>query len=202
VIARTVITLAVTQWCLSAVQANVQLEHATPAVTFGPGQHRVGASLASGRYFARPATGCFWERQSSNRRIAFGFVGFDAQQWIVDIPSTDHVFTSNEACGRWSNRMIEGQQRSIGPGLWIVGQQVLPGMYTSSVGVGCYWERLMDFAGASKSIVASELIAAPGIAFVTIFDSDAGFRTDASCGSWTIVDAPVAPSAETPARIH
>src|SRR5262245_54172650 len=34
-----------------------------PRTSFGNGQWLVGADIAAGRYFADPASGCYWERQ-------------------------------------------------------------------------------------------------------------------------------------------
>jgi len=163
---------------------------APPLVTFGPGRHRVGSEIAPGRYFSGPGSGCYWERQSGTggtaaETVAFGYIGFDAAQWIIDIRPTDHAFAPNDACGTWSSRAREGSQAAIAPGMWLVGTQIRPGMYTSSVSVGCYWERLSDFSGEPDSIIARELAAAAGTAFVTVLPGDAGFRTDAACGSWT-----------------
>jgi hypothetical protein len=164
---------------------------APPLVTFGPGRYRVSSDIAPGRYFSSPGSGCYWERQSGTggtaaETIAFGYIGFDAPQWIVDIRPTDHAFATNDACSTWSSRAREGSRPAIAPGVWLVGAQVRPGRYTSSVRSGCYWERLSDFSGGPDSIIASELVmAAAGTAFVTILQSDVGFRTDAACGSWT-----------------
>jgi hypothetical protein len=174
-------------------------EPAPPLVTIGPGHHRVSSAIAPGRYFTGPASGCYWERQSGTggtdqEAIAFGHVGFDAPQWIIDIRPTDHAFATNDACGTWSNRARERSRPAIAPGVWLVGAQVGPGLYTSSVSVGCYWERLSDFSGEPDSIIASELAAAAGTAFVTVLPGDAGFRTDAACGSWTPLHAPIRPA--------
>ena len=163
---------------------------APPLVTFGSGRHRVASDIAPGRYFSGPESGCYWERQSGTSgtatdTIAFGYIGFGTPQWIIDIRPTDHAFATNEACGTWSSRAREGSLSAITPGMWLVGAQIRPGMYTSSVGLGCYWERLSDFSGGSDSIIARELAAVAGTAFVTILQSDVGFRTDAACGSWT-----------------
>jgi hypothetical protein len=173
-----------------AVTLNFQLTETAAEVTFGPGQHRVGAAIAPGRYFSDPASGCYWERQSGTggtaaETIAFGFVGFDPAQWIVDISGTDHAFQTNGACGAWSNRPKGAAQATIPPGMWLVGMQVAPGTYRSSVAAGCTWERLRDFGGTTGSVIASELIAADGTAFVTVNSGDVGFSSNASCGTWT-----------------
>lgn len=184
-----------------ATRLDIQLAEASPLVAFGPGQHRVGAGIAPGRYFSDPASGCYWERQSGTsgtaaETIAFGLIGFDAAQWVVDIRPTDHAFQTNEACGTWSNRVRGELQPAITAGAWLVGPQVLPGTYSSSVRAGCYWERLRDFAGEADSVIASELIATAGAAFVTIFAGDAGFRSDATCGSWVRAEPDTASSSQ------
>jgi hypothetical protein len=166
-------------------------------ITFGPGKHLVGVAIAAGRYFSDPAAGCYWERQAGTagiaaQTIAFGFVGFDAAQWVVDIAATDAAFESNAACGTWSNHPRTAPA-NIAAGRWLVGTQVPPGTYRSEAAAGCYWERLRDFSGGAHSVAASDLVPAAGPAFVTILPGDAGFSADARCGAWTHVSlaAPV-----------
>jgi hypothetical protein len=170
-------------------------------ITFGPGKHLVGAAIAAGRYFSDPVAGCYWERQagtagSAAQTIAFGFVGFDAAQWVVDIVPTDMAFESNAACGTWSNHPRPAPA-NIDAGRWLVGAQVSPGTYRSEATAGCYWERLRDFSGGAHSVAANDLIPAAGPAFVTILPGDAGFSADVRCGPWTHVSVgepvPVAP---------
>jgi hypothetical protein len=170
----------------------IQVSEKTP-VTFGPGQHRVGSDLAPGRYFARPTSGCYWERRSSSAAAAFGFIAFEAIQWIVEIHATDVAFHVNEPCGMWTSVVDEPLQTAIRPGMWLVGQQVRAGTYSSAGAAGCYWERLADFTGAASAVVARGLSSHSGTEYVTIFPSDAGFRTDAACGTWR----PVAPRPPT-----
>jgi hypothetical protein len=154
----------------------------------------VGSAITAGRYFSDPAPGCYWERQSGTggsaaETIAFDFVGFDAPQWIVDILASDTAFQANSACGTWSSRARGGVQSIIPPGMWLVGTQIAPGTYRASAGGGCYWERLRNFTGGSDSVIASDLIPTNGTAFVTIDAADAGFMSEAACGSWTRADA-------------
>lgn len=64
-----------------------------PRKKFGPGQYRVNSDIAPGRYYSDPAYGCYFERQRGfggtlGDIIANEFIGFDAQQWIVDIRSS------------------------------------------------------------------------------------------------------------------
>ena len=172
----------------AAVPGDRQQPEAAPLVTFGPGQHQVGAEgIEPGRYFVRPASGCYWERRSSAaatdaKATAFGFIGFDAAQWIVDVNPGD-VFHANAACGVWSNQASE-VPAGIPPGTWLVGRQVAPGIYSSPVAAGCYWERLADFTGAASAVIARGLSSKSGTEYVTIFANDAGFRSDEACGTW------------------
>lgn len=173
-----------------ATTVNFQLTDSAPMVQFAPGQHRVGVAVAAGRYFSDPGIGCYWERQSGTggtaaETIAFQFIGFDAVQGVVDILPSDHTFQANAACGTWSSRSPQGAQADIRPGTWIVGAQVRPGTYRSSAGAGCFWERLGDFTRSTGSVIASEVIATAGTAFVTVSSGDVGFSADAACGTWT-----------------
>jgi hypothetical protein len=162
-------------------------------VSFGAGQHRVGLAISPGRYFADPSPGCYWERQGGPggtpaERIAFGFVAFDAAQWIVDIAGGDYAFSTNEACGTWSNRPRGGPQSELSPGAWLVGAQALPSLYRAAAGSGCYWERLRDFGGSPNSVIARGLVAGEEPVFVSIAADDAGFSATADCRSWIRID--------------
>ena len=161
-----------------------------PVVMFGPGQHRVGSDIQPGRYFSAPTASCYWERQSgpggtARETIAFALVDFDAAQWVVDILPSDYSFMSRTSCGNWFSTQRQALTGSIPPGVWIVGGQVTPGMYQSSVSAGCHWERLRNFTGQPDAVIASDLIGSSGTQFVTINASDAGFRSDAPCGTWS-----------------
>jgi hypothetical protein len=164
----------------------------TPVLSFGAGQHRVGLAISPGRYFTDPSPGCLWERQAATgapaERIASAFVSFDASQVIVDIAAGDYAFTSNEACGTWSNRPRAGLHSELSPGAWLVGAQALPSLYRAAASPGCYWERLRDFGGSPNSVIARELVGRPEPIFVTIAADDAGFSATAECGSWIRID--------------
>jgi hypothetical protein len=152
----------------------------------------VGTQIAAGRYYAAPASGCYWERESGTggtlaEVIANDFVGFSAPQWIVDILSSDKAFKSS-SCGTWfKDSPRQGAQTNISKGMWLVGSQLSPGTYSASVQSGCYWERLRNFQGVLASIIANDFISSAGSALVTISASDSGFDTNDSCGTWTHV---------------
>lgn len=170
---------------------------ATPAPTpvppaFGPGQYLVNSRIAPGRYFADPpGSGCYWERESGTggtlgEVIANDFIGYDSRQVIVDILASDVAFKGDADCGSWYTTVRQpAQGNSIPPGTWLVGGQVAAGTYQINAGASCYWERVRDFQGGVRSIIANEFIAAGGPALVTISSSDVGFTTDGDCGTWT-----------------
>ncbi len=165
-----------------------------PVVTFGPGQHRVGTDVQPGRYYSDPASGCYWERQSGfggtpGETIAFVLVDFDAAQWIVDILPSDRAFMTRAPCGTWFSTPRPSVASSIGPGVWIVGEQVAPGLYQTNASPGCHWQRLRHFTDEPGGVIASDLISSASTQFVTVRADDAGFRSDASCGTWTRASA-------------
>ena len=160
-------------------------------VTFGPGQYLVGSSIAAGRYFSSPSYGCYWERQSGlggtfGEIIANEFVDFNAGQWVVDILPSDRAFSTDNECGTWSNAPRPAPAAgSITPGVWLNNSQIVPGLYRATALPGCYWERRRDFKGMLSSIIANNFISGGGTVFVQISASDAGFLSDADCGTWT-----------------
>ena len=163
-----------------------------PVVTFEPGQHRIGSDIDAGRYYADPAAGCYWARQSEfggtpAETIAFQFIDFDAAQWVVDISPSDRGFTARAPCGTWFSTPRHPMQASIPPGVWVVGAQVAPGLYQTSASPGCHWERLRHFTGEPDGVLAQDLLGSAGPQFVNIAAGDAGFRSDAACGTWTPV---------------
>jgi len=163
-----------------------------PRTTFGAGQYLVGSDIASGRYYADPLSGCYWERQSGlggtlAEVLANEFIGFNAGQWIVDILSGDKAFKTDSDCGTWFQSQRRGLQATITPGMWEVGSQINPGTYRATVSSGCYWERMRNFQGTLGGIIANDFVGSAGQQLVEIRASDAGFQSDDDCGTWTRV---------------
>jgi len=174
---------------------NFELAPSGPRRTFGPGQYRVGTDIAAGRYFNDPASGCYWERLSGfggtlSDVLANEFVGFNAAQWIVDILPSDRGFQTDGECGTWFNTPRHGQQNSITPGVWLVGQQIAPGTYRANVREGCYWERLRNFEGTLSAVIANDFVSTSGSRIIEIRSGDVGFSADDDCGEWTRALAP------------
>ena len=71
----------------------------------------------------------------------------------------------------------------IGPGTFIVGDDISPGRYKARAQAGglCYWARLKDDSGEFESIIANNTT--EGSASVTIKPSDGAFETS-GCTPW------------------
>ncbi|MCL4814501.1 MAG: carboxypeptidase regulatory-like domain-containing protein [Vicinamibacteraceae bacterium] len=168
---------------------NFQLRPLGPRTTFGSGQHLVGRDIAAGRYFADPASGCYWERQSGlggtlGEIVANDFVAFNSAQSIVDILASDLAFETDSECGTWYNSPRHAHRTDIAPGTWLVGAQVSPGTYRVTAQAGCYWERLRDFTGTLNGIISNDFVSSGGVQYVTVYPGDTGFATDGDCGTW------------------
>ena len=154
------------------------------AGTFGAGTKKVGGTgIAPGRYVTTTADTCYWARLS-------GFGGtFDeiltndfstGKNVVVDILPTDVGFTSS-GCGTWAPYRATGP-KSIVDGMWVVGDALLPGTWTSTPTESCYWARLSGFGGSFTEIITNEFTYESSI--VEIASTDVGFKTN-GCGTWT-----------------
>jgi len=162
------------------------------ATEFGSGQWLLGSMIGAGRYYADPASGCYWERESGlggtlGEILANDFVGFDAGQLIVDVLAGDVAFKTEAACGTWFPTPRAGAKSTITPGTWLVGAQLQSGTYQASATTGCYWERVTNFTGTLSAIIANDFAGGPGLRQLSIASTDAGFTTTVECGTWTRV---------------
>jgi len=83
-------------------------------------------------------------------------------------------------------RPTPAPRTSFGDGTWLVGVDIAPGTYRTTVpGNGCMWQRLSGLSGTYEDIIAW---GAPnsGQALVAIAPSDLAFSTDA-CGQWSLL---------------
>jgi hypothetical protein len=76
---------------------------------------------------------------------------------------------------------VTASKTKFGQGTFIVGTDIQPGTYKSTLGESCYWERLSNFGGTLGGIIANNF---GGKAIVTIRSSDKGFHSS-RCGTWT-----------------
>jgi hypothetical protein len=85
-----------------------------------------------------------------------------------------------------TTRPTPAPRTSFGDGTWLVGVDIAPGTYRTTVpGNGCMWQRLSGLSGTYEDIIAW---GAPnsGQALVAIAPSDLAFSTDA-CGEWSLL---------------
>jgi hypothetical protein len=74
-----------------------------------------------------------------------------------------------------------------GDGVFLVGDDVKPGRYTTRVpddSFNCYWARLTGTSGQFSDIIANNNVNPGGQAVVTIGRNDVAFETN-GCGTWT-----------------
>jgi hypothetical protein len=160
-----------------------------PPPPFGDGTHLVGSQVRPGLYVSSGGTGCYWERLSGlggtfDEIIANDFLN---GRTFVQIMSTDRAFSSS-GCGTWRLAssvapVVVGS--TFGGGTYRVNIELRPGLYRSSGGIGCYWERLSGFNGEFDDIIANDFL--DGATYVQIASTDVGFYADADCGTWTRV---------------
>lgn len=75
---------------------------------------------------------------------------------------------------------------SFGGGTWMVGADIQPGTYRTTVPGGsynCYWERLGGFSGDIGDLLANDNSDAGEQVIVEIQSSDVGFSSS-GCGTW------------------
>jgi len=149
-------------------------------------------ATSAGRYYTDPGPSCYWERLSGlggtlGEIIANEFVGFNAGQWIVDISPSDRAFKTESSCSTWNQTPRRGLENNVTPGMWLVGAQIKPGIYRSTVSSGCYWERMRDFSGTLGGIIANDFVSSAGQQLVEVRSGDIGFQSDDDCGTWTPV---------------
>jgi hypothetical protein len=191
----------------SGTTLNFTLTPSVPKTQFGAGQYRVNIDIAAGRYYANPITNCYWEvnatASGSGTILANRFIDFDAGQEIVDILPSDPFFETRSECGTWFNTPRPAPPSgTLTPGRWLVGTQVQPGTYASTVAMNCYWERTSNFRGSHADILGNAFISTAGQRFVTIVAGDAGFYSTSECGTWTKTNAIVSPSSQSRSEIE
>lgn len=171
---------------------------AQPAREFGPGIHLVGTDIAPGiyrtegeiTYFAR-LSGVSGEFDDiiTNEIPPDGPV-------LVEIEATDIAFES-KGSGRWV--IVDESYRpkvvsSFGPGWWLVGTDIAPGLYRTEGGVS-YFSRLSGLSAELKDIIAND-IPSDGPAVIEIKAGDIAFLSKGK-GTWYHIDASYHPQPMT-----
>ena len=158
-----------------------------PIASFGDGTWQVGIDIEAGTYRTDGTDSCYWERVSDFTGAFGAIIANDNPRGpaVVTILEADAGFTSKR-CGTWalSETVKPGvPATSIEDGTWRVGIDIEAGTYRTDGTDSCYWERVSDFTGDFRALIANENPRGP--ALVTILASDAGF-TSKRCGTWEL----------------
>ncbi len=175
----------------------------TPPASFSAGVVLVGTDIPPGIYETDvPNDGpeyCYWERLndvsftepglgSPEDAVIAGGNSWPGSHFIIEILATDVAFNSYD-CGNFTQFVApKSPATSFGPGIWLVGQQIVPGHYESSgdpsAEFGCYWARLDAVTGWSFNVIAYQPFAGADTADITADD----FAFDSNgCGNWTMM---------------
>ncbi len=86
---------------------------------------------------------------------------------------------------------------SFPPGSWLVGEQIVPGVYEATdVSGTCEWARLSRLDADGADVLFGDSMTAPTT--VAILPTDAGFRASESCGWWSLKPPPTPTPTHTP----
>lgn len=102
-------------------------------------------------------------------------------QCVAAVPSTTPSSTPSIPAAQPAP---SGPVTSFGAGTYVVGTDIVPGIYKSAGPVNtalCYWARLRDTSGELSSIIANNNISGPTT--VTIKSTDGAFQTS-RCATW------------------
>jgi hypothetical protein len=150
----------------------------------GDGTYEVGSEVQPGVYVATGGDECHYQRlgdldRAYDQVIVRGLL----DRPVIEIMAGDGGFRT-EGCGSWTP--IE---RYAGPagtempgdGIWLVGEDVVPGTYEAEGGEWCLWQRLDAFAPELDSVIQGG-----SNRRATVESGDVAFVTE-GCGAWTRV---------------
>jgi len=181
-----VVALVLASGCSSAEPGGEEAATPTPSETSatfaisGDGTWQVGADVQPGVYVAEGGPSCEWRRLSGDDADQLEARGMNPHP-VVEILDGDTAFTT-EGCGGWAafDDYTGPKATEIpGDGVWVVGEDVVPGTYRAEGGSLCTWQRLSGFRPELSSVITMG-----GESRVTLEPGDAGFVTT-DCGSWS-----------------
>jgi hypothetical protein len=165
------------------------------ATSFGPGTHLVGIDIQAGLYRTEgPAT--YIARLSGLGGELSDIIAnetSDSGPMVVEVKATD-VALEVHGDGIWhllDDSFRPEPKATFGDGWWIVGKDVLPGIYRTRDDVR-YYARLSGFGHELEDIIANDA-SAEGGAVIEIKATDAGFETRGA--TWTLISLAKGPSA-------
>lgn len=156
--------------------------------TFGDGTWLVGSEIQPGIWRnSDSSNSCYWERLSGLGGTLGEIIAneFDDSIQTVEIKPSDLAFHANR-CGTWSQTLTppsSGPNQPFGPGVWLVGEEIAPGIWRNSDSSNsCYWERRSGLGGTFGEIITNEFD--DSIQTVEIKSSDVAFYSH-RCGTWS-----------------
>ncbi len=152
---------------------------------FGSGTLRVNDQIVPGRYSAAATPGCYYARLSGTSGQLTDILSNNNANGhvIVDILPTDAAFQSTR-CGRFSVYSPPFLPFAIiTEGDWIVGEEIVPGVYETAGTKACYWARSRDATGDVRAIIANDNADGP----VTVTVTGGEIFRSSRCGIWTKV---------------
>ena len=160
--------------------------NASGFIEIGDGTHHVGADVQPGTYRTRlPSPNCYWARLSGfgGSRAEVIANDNDPAPIVITIAPTDKGFQTS-GCAPWTSDLsaITKSRTSFGDGEFIVGTDVVPGIYRAPGGSDCYWARLKGFGGTLSDLISHDTPQGP--VAMTITTVDRGFKSSA-CGTWS-----------------
>ena len=165
----------------SAASATPEETPAEPAIP-DDGTYRVPSEVEPGVYVGVGGPECSYQRiEDPDAKYPQVIVRGLLDRPVIEIMDGDGGFRT-EGCGSWT--ALEDYQGTPleempGDGLWLVGEDVVPGTYRGEGGDWCLWQRLDGFEPTLDSVITGG-----SDRKVTIEDGDLAFVTE-GCGSWT-----------------
>jgi TM2 domain-containing membrane protein YozV len=161
-----------------------KVEETKPIVpSYGSGTYLVGSKMPAGKYISENSGSCYWERKSGTTGSLDEILANDntSSQVIVDILATDIAFKNNGCTAFKAYTAPATQLATFSDGVYVVGEQIEAGTYSSSGSSGCYWSRSSDATGDLGTILSNEN--ANGSAIVTL--SAGEIFKSIRCGAWS-----------------
>ena len=174
-----------------------------PLSKIGPGTYLVGRDVTPGIYRGEAGTevrdSCYWARLSGVSGDSSDTIANDIAkgQFYVEVMDTDKYLEIGchiVPLDAWP--IPDAPLSKIGPGTYLVGRDVTPGIYRGEAGTevrdSCYWARLSGVSGDSSDTIANDI--AKGQFYVEVMDTDKYLEIGCHIvplDAWPIPDAPL-----------
>ena len=148
---------------------------------------RVGPDIPAGRYYADSGNGCHFSACARWRRARRrSSTPSSTRRRPVDRRPAVHRrrLCDRCDCGFWFTTPRRGCRRRSRPACGSSAHRSLLARIAPRTPAGCFWQRVSNFTGAIEATLARRVRDQPGVQFVTIAGTDAGFSSNVECGTW------------------